>query len=91
MSIKFCSAHLKVKYDALYSTSRWLPRYSFGKPVGVESFHTYRCAVWWWNAGTQGRTAGGAVEAVKKDKADLGLATDGDSDRFGIVDEQGNV
>jgi len=31
------------------------------------------------------------VEAVKKDKADLGLATDGDSDRFGIVDEQGNV
>jgi phosphomannomutase len=31
------------------------------------------------------------VEAVKKDRADLGLATDGDSDRFGIVDEQGNV
>jgi len=31
------------------------------------------------------------VEAVKKDQADLGLATDGDSDRFGVVDEQGNV
>jgi len=30
------------------------------------------------------------VEAVKKDQADLGL-TDGDSDRFGVVDEQGNV
>jgi phosphomannomutase len=33
----------------------------------------------------------GLVEAVKQDNADLGLATDGDSDRFGIVDEQGNV
>jgi len=31
------------------------------------------------------------VEAVKKDQADLGLATDGDSDRFGVVDEQGNL
>jgi len=41
--------------------------------------------------GTQGEQLVELVEAVKKDQADLGLATDGDSDRFGVVDEQGNV
>jgi len=43
---------------------------------------------WRWNARTQGEQLVELVEAVKKDQADLGLATDGDSDRFGVVDEQ---
>jgi phosphoglucomutase len=33
----------------------------------------------------------GLVEAVKRDSGDFGLATDGDRDRFGIADEQGNI
>ena len=31
------------------------------------------------------------VEAVKKNKAELGIAFDGDSDRIGAVDENGNI
>lgn len=31
------------------------------------------------------------IESVRKAKADLGIAFDGDSDRIGVVDEQGNI
>lgn len=31
------------------------------------------------------------IETVKKTKADAGIAFDGDSDRIGVVDEQGNI
>ena len=31
------------------------------------------------------------IEAVKKNKADVGFAFDGDGDRLGIVDEKGNI
>ena len=31
------------------------------------------------------------IETVKKEKADLGLAYDGDADRLGVVDSQGRV
>jgi phosphomannomutase len=30
------------------------------------------------------------VRIVKKEKCHLGLGTDGDADRFGIIDEKGN-
>ncbi|MDA1188764.1 MAG: phosphoglucomutase/phosphomannomutase family protein [Chloroflexi bacterium] len=33
---------------------------------------------------------GELIEAVKSSKADVGLATDGDADRVGVVDEHGN-
>ncbi len=31
------------------------------------------------------------IDKVKKEKADLGIAYDGDADRIGAVDEQGNI
>jgi phosphomannomutase/phosphoglucomutase len=31
------------------------------------------------------------IEAVKKEKADFGVSYDGDADRIGVVDEQGNI
>ena len=30
------------------------------------------------------------IEAMQEEKADLGLATDGDADRFGVIDSKGN-
>lgn len=87
------SAKLKVKYEALYSTSRgYLDTVLEHCGCQTQAFHSTRDVLF----------GGGMpepkeeqlielVEAVKNDKADLGLATDGDSDRFGIVDEQGNI
>jgi phosphomannomutase len=87
------SAKLKVKYDALYSTSRgYLDTVLEQCGCETESFHTYRDVLFGGGMPEpKGEQLIELVEAVKKDHADLGLATDGDSDRFGIVDEQGNV
>ncbi|MBK4731533.1 phosphoglucomutase/phosphomannomutase family protein [Oxynema sp. CENA135] len=86
-------AKLKVKYDALYSTSRgYLDKVLEYCGCEVESFHTWRDVLFGGGMPEpKGEMLVGLVESVKKDNADLGLATDGDSDRFGIVDERGNV
>jgi phosphomannomutase len=90
---KIKRAGLKVKYDALYSTSRgYLDEVLSHCGCETESFHTHRDVLF---GGGMPEPKGDQlielIDAVKKDQADLGLATDGDSDRFGIVDEQGNV
>ncbi|MBE9208571.1 phosphoglucomutase/phosphomannomutase family protein [Nostoc sp. LEGE 06077] len=87
------SAHLKVKYDALYSTSRgYLDEVLQQSGVELESFHTWRDVLFGGGMPEpKGEQLEELVAAVRRDHADLGLATDGDSDRFGIVDEQGNV
>ncbi|AFY41017.1 phosphoglucomutase/phosphomannomutase family protein [Nostoc sp. PCC 7107] len=87
------SAHLKVKYDALYSTSRgYLDEVLQQSGVELESFHTWRDVLFGGGMPEpKGEQLEELVASVRRDHADLGLATDGDSDRFGIVDEQGNV
>ncbi|MFM7560868.1 phosphoglucomutase/phosphomannomutase family protein [Cylindrospermopsis raciborskii] len=90
---KIRSANLKVKYDALYSTSRgYLDEVLQYCGTQLESFHTWRDVLFGGGMPEpKGDQLVELVEAVKNEKADLGLATDGDSDRFGIVDELGNV
>lgn len=87
------SAQLKVKYDALYSTSRgYLDEVLKHCGCDLETFHTYRDVLFGGGIPEpKGKQLANLVSAVKQDRADLGLATDGDSDRFGIVDEQGNI
>lgn len=85
-------ACLSIKYDALYSTSRgyldWL-LHQCG--CQVETLHDRRDVLFGGGVPEpNGEQISDLVKAVKRDRADLGLATDGDGDRFGIVDEQGN-
>jgi phosphomannomutase len=87
------SAKLKVKYDALYSTSRgYLDTVLQECGCETETFHTWRDVLFGGGMPEpKGEQLEELIAAVKKDGADLGLATDGDSDRFGVVDEQGSV
>lgn len=86
-------AKLKVKFDALYSTSRgYLDTVLQFCGCETESFHTYRDVLFGGGMPEpKGKQLAGLVEAVRQGHADLGLATDGDSDRFGVVDEQGTI
>jgi phosphomannomutase len=87
------SAQLTVKYDALYSTSRgYLDACLEHCGCHTETFHTTRDVLFGGGMPEpKGEQLQGLVEVVKRESADLGFATDGDSDRFGIVDEGGNI
>ncbi|RUR83113.1 phosphoglucomutase [Chlorogloeopsis fritschii PCC 6912] len=89
---KIRNARLKVKYDALHSTSRgYLDEVLQHCGCDFETFHAWRDVLFGGGMPEpKQEQLNQLVEAVRCDKADLGLATDGDSDRFGIVDEQGN-
>jgi phosphomannomutase len=85
------SAALKIKYDALYSTSRgYLDAILDYCSVDLESFNNKRDVLFGGGMSEpQPEYLQQLIKSVKKDKADLGFATDGDGDRLGIVDDRG--
>lgn len=86
------SAGLKVKYDALYSTSRgYLDTALAHCGCDLETFHAHRDVLFGGGMPEpKGEQLEELVKLVQADHADIGLATDGDGDRFGVVDEQGS-
>ena len=87
------SAKLKVKFDAMYSTSRgYLDKVLLHCGCEIETFHMERDVLFGGGMPEpKSELLGELIAAVQKDKADLGVATDGDADRFGIVDELGKM
>lgn len=83
---------LKVVFDPLYGSGRNVGLKAL-QSMGVEisSIHHYRDVL--FGGLTPDPTEGNLKElseAVIKAGADLGVALDGDGDRFGVVDEKGN-
>ncbi|WP_239651840.1 phosphoglucomutase/phosphomannomutase family protein [Neosynechococcus sphagnicola] len=87
------SARLRVSYDALYSTSRgYLDTALTACGCQVTSFHNYRDVLFGGGLPEPSpQQLSALITAVEHDQTDFGLATDGDGDRFGIVDNQGNI
>lgn len=84
-------AGLKVVVDPLYGTGRdYLDRFLKEAGVSVETIHNWRDPYF---GGEQPEPSekmlATLMEQVKATGAHLGLAVDGDADRFGVVDGQG--
>ncbi|WP_287127487.1 phosphoglucomutase/phosphomannomutase family protein [Candidatus Cyanaurora vandensis] len=87
------AAGLTVVYDALYSTSRgYLDTCLSQLNIQLTSLHTYRDVLFGGGMPEpKGEYLAELMSEVVTRKAAIGLATDGDSDRFGVVDENGHM
>ncbi len=84
-------AKLKVAVDLLYGTGRdYLDAILKQAGCEVKVLHNWRDVLFGgFPPEPSSLYLGELIKTVKKEKCDLGLATDGDSDRFGIVDRDG--
>jgi phosphomannomutase len=80
---------VKVAYDAMFGAGQGVVTELLGRPRVVECGHEL-------NPGMHGqapepieRNLGGLLKAVVDENCAVGLATDGDADRIGLVDEEG--
>jgi len=85
------AAGLRVVVDSMYGAAiGWLPQLLIGGATQVQELHGERNPLF---PGLQpepiARHLGKLIDTVKATGADVGLATDGDGDRVGIVDEKG--
>jgi phosphomannomutase len=88
---KISASGLKVAFDALYSTSRgYIDKILVEAGIELEALHDFRDPL--FGGGMPEPTPPYLKELVAKIKAgtfDIGIATDGDADRFAIIDGQG--
>ncbi|OGF49038.1 MAG: hypothetical protein A2231_08480 [Candidatus Firestonebacteria bacterium RIFOXYA2_FULL_40_8] len=84
-------AGMKVGVDLLYGTGReYLDLLLKESCKKVTVFHDHRDA-YFGGASPEPKSErlSELISAIKKEKLDIGLATDGDADRYGIVDKDG--
>jgi phosphoglucomutase len=81
---------IRIAIDALYGTSRdYLDYFLLESGVEVKIIHNYRDPYFGgFSPECNEKNLGELRKIVSADKFDVGLATDGDADRFGIVDER---
>ena len=86
------SAGLRVAYDPLWGTGRgYLNKALRDAGCNVETLHDYRDVYFGGHSPTpEGEYLNELRDAVINGKHDLGLSTDGDADRFGILDRDGS-
>jgi alpha-D-glucose phosphate-specific phosphoglucomutase len=84
-------AHLKVAYDPLWGCGRGYPDAVLCEAgAQVETVHDYRDVLFGGNAPEPSdRLLGDLRARMREMGASIGIATDGDADRFGIVDGDG--
>ncbi len=84
-------ANLRVIYDPFFATGRrYMPRFLRGK-IKCTMIHGRRDTLFGGlHPEPTGENLKPLVKKVLKEKARVGLATDGDADRFGVVDEDGS-
>jgi len=83
---------LRVAYDPLWGTGRgYLNKALSDAGCNVETLHDYRDVYFGGHSPTpEGEYLNELRDAVINGKHDLGVSTDGDSDRFGILDRDGS-
>ena len=81
---------VRIAIDALYGTSRdYLDYFLLEGGVEVKIIHNYRDPYFGgFSPECSEKNLGELRKIVSAEKFDIGLATDGDADRFGIIDER---
>jgi phosphoglucomutase len=81
---------LRIAIDTLYGTSRdYLDYFLIESGVEVKTIHNYRDPYFGgFSPECSEKNLGDLRKVVGDEKYDLGLSTDGDADRFGIIDDR---